>query len=208
MARNKRGRRQPHSVERRLGNRPLNRQILIVCGGTVTEKQYFDGLRGKLGLKAVTITVVGKPLDSLSVVEFAIKKRNQENPDEVWCVLDVESPHTNPTFGPAILKAQAESIKLAVSNPAFEFWYLLHYKNSNRPYYNAYELEQDLTRQLPNYSKNAKVFSALFPHTQAAVERANQVWENHPDKHSSFPNPSTSVFKLVQYLLELAENTP
>ena len=104
-------------------------------------------------------------------------------------------------------KAHGNKIELAVSNPAFEYWYLLHFKETDRPFRDAADLIESLQDVdcLPNYQKNANVFDLVYKFTGIALKRAAKMLKNHPDKSTEFPNPSTLVFKLVMSLQAMAE---
>ena len=66
----------------------------------------------------------------------------------------------------------ASPFELAVSNPAFEFWFLLHFEETTRPFHNADELRKALEQHLPGYKKNQDLSAQLAPHTKAASTRS------------------------------------
>lgn len=47
--------------------------------------------------------------------------------DEVWCVLDVEAPRPHPGLTEALGLAGRHDVHIAISNPCFELWVLLHF---------------------------------------------------------------------------------
>ncbi len=211
------------SFARRPGQRPSRQCLLIVCEGLQTEPIYFKSLRQELKLTLVEVEVFGQGGAPISVVEGALKMRQERAQqtklaqkqgqqfntppfDEVWCVFDVENPNQNPSFNRAISQANSNNIKLAVSNPAFEYWYLLHFKETSKPFGNASELIQILKDKdcLPNYQKNLNMFKDLFPYTDIAIERAGRLFASYPDIGNDFPNPSTLVYKLVKKLKDMA----
>jgi hypothetical protein len=180
--------------------------MLIVCGGTETEPNYFNSLRRELRLSTVEVVVKGTSRDPLKVIDSAISLRldRKDYPfDDVWCVLDVENPVENPLFAKATDKALGGKIELAVSNPAFEYWYLLHFKETSQPFSDASHLLDALESFLPKYTKSADVFPEIFKHTDVAIQRASRLLSNHPDKGKSYPNPSTTVFLLVKSLRDI-----
>lgn len=199
-----------------LRRRPPTRQgrslILIVCEGAETEFRYFEAMRRQQGLLSVSIEVVSVGRQSERLVAYAVDRRwrHAQEPDglpyeEVWCVFDREAAHEPEGFPTAILQADRERIGLAVSNPCFEYWYLLHYRATNRPFQHADEVCEALRAPecLPGYQKNQDVFDRLAPLLQAAIERADRLYERHPDRpHDRFPNPSTLVQRLISRLLE------
>lgn len=203
------------SFERKPGQRPPRLSILIVCGGKRTEPTYFKSLCADLKLSLVKVEIVEEAVDPASLVERAVarrEKRQRESKqshgktpafDEVWCVFDTERLADNPTFDPAVDSAKSEGINLAVSNPAFEYWYLLHFRETNRPFYDANELVKVLKEYLPNYTKNQNTYRLIVAQTDRAIERAHRLLRNPPEP-GEFPNPSTHVYKLVQKLKDMA----
>lgn len=210
------------SFERRPGQRQPRQCILIVCEGAQTEPNYFESLRREFKLSLVEVQVEGYGAAPISVVDRALARREERRQeaknarrksqfntppfDEVWCVFDVENPSKNPSFQQAVSKARSKNLDLAISNPAFEYWYLLHFKETTQPFANAAELIQALRDRdcLPHYEKNLNVCSVLFAFTDTAIERADRLLAHHPDADNDFPNPSTLVYKLVQKLKEMS----
>lgn len=69
--------------------------------------------------------------------------------DEVWCVFDVdEHPHLHD----ARQQARDNGIDLAVSNPCFELWALLHFQDHTAHIERA-DARRRLKRHLPGYEK-------------------------------------------------------
>ena len=207
MARRKKSKRRPRSISsfsRRPGKRQPRKYVLIVCGGTETEPNYFCSLRHELRLGSVVVQVEGIGRDPGNVVSRAIKTARTDGFDEIWCVLDVENPHENPSFYPAMCRARKHKLELAVSNPAFEYWYLLHFKETDRPFGSASQAIEALKEFIPDYEKSSDVFAILFEHTDIAIKRAERILANHPDADQDFPNPSTLVFKLIKSLKDMS----
>lgn len=192
---------------------PSQKCILIVTEGRETEPIYFSALKEKLGLYLVTVK--GKGGTNLSVVEYAITlddERRTESKnntgyyakpeyDKVWCVFDREQIYDNAFFDQAVRLAESKNMSLAVSNPAFEYWYLVHFVDTGRPFLNANEIITELKCYIPDYEKSRDVFDYLFDKTSKAILRAERVLANSPDS-DKFPNPSTFVFKLVQSMIQ------
>ena len=72
----------------------------------------------------------------MTVVDRAVEKKRDEAKearrgrgrasDEYWCVIDVDQ---HPKLGPAVEKAIANDIGVAVSNPCVELWFILHFQD-------------------------------------------------------------------------------
>jgi hypothetical protein len=120
--------------------------------------------------------------------------------DRVWCVFDREAANQSAGFAPAVSLANQHKIELAISNPSFEYWYLLHFYETNRPFQDADEVRRELDRptRIPAYHKALNVFDLLRGRTDEALDRAERLYENHPDRATDpYPNPSTLVYRLV-----------
>ena len=197
----------------------LRKSILIVCEGKKTEPIYFEALCSDLTLPLVEVVIESTGAGYLAVVNKALKERKSREReakkqrknywgkvefDEVWCVFDSEQVKDKPLFYQAVNKAQANGLKLAVSIPCFEYWYLLHFKSTTQPFANASEVIQALKRFITNYDKNTNVFNQLSDYTDQAIVRAKRLRQKHPDQDNEYPNPSTRVDELVEMLKKMS----
>jgi RloB-like protein len=190
--------RNERSLARKKGSREPGKTILIVCEGGKTEPAYFLGLRKRWRLLPAEIKVVGRECGSapISVVDYALELRSQTPYDEVWCVFDRDR-HT--TFERAKRKALDNKLLVALSTPCFEFWYLLHFYYTTRPFKDADEVITALKKCLPNYSKNAAPLDELLPVLCEALDNASKVREYNRTANSD-GGSLTDVDKLVHVL--------
>jgi hypothetical protein len=181
------------------------KKIVIVCEGTETEPRYFRALRRTYRLSTLHIQIVKGKGAPINVVTEAIKQQNKldDSRDEVWCVFDVEVKANNPSFYAAVDKSGAAKLRLGVSNPAFEFWYLLHFKCTDRPFKNADDVIEELRKHIPHYDKSTPVFHQLQEKTSEAIENATQLRKRACESWDRFPNPSTGIDKLVSEIQQL-----
>ncbi|MEJ8305687.1 RloB family protein [Saccharibacillus sacchari] len=180
--------------------------FLIVCEGTKSEPQYFQGF----GLSNTHMVGVGG--SPLTVVDCAIneinkskRKRSRIAYDQVWCVFDRDSfPKDN--FNEAIAKAGRNDIQVAYSNEAFELWYILHFE-----YLNTGVNRQDYMTKLNKllgvkYEKNEKNIHELLlrsggSQTQA-INNAKNLLKLYDPIDPESNKPSTRVHVLVEELLK------
>ncbi|MCP2256937.1 RloB-like protein [Streptoalloteichus tenebrarius] len=183
--RNTRPRRQPAS------------RVLIVSCGERTELDYFDGLRRSLKPPTVALAVKPKKASPDQLVAYARKLREQDPGgfDEVWCVMDVD--HYD--LEGAISAAREGGVVLAISNPCFEVWLLLHFVACASPFSNEKAVRDALRRHVPGYKKNNLDFAVFQPHVMDAIERAKNITPAHGQAHT---NPSTGVWRLVEVVLD------
>lgn len=224
-----------NTVERRGETR---KRLLIVCEGQETEPNYFNSLYKNLNKIHLYIQVKGAGRVTLSLVEKAIELKNEDGEyNEVWCVFDRDFKSENnnqQNFNRAIALALKKDIRLAISNDAFELWYLLHYE-----YYTSETHRNDLFTTLSDrlgerYEKKLDLYEKhLKQRQQTAIKNAENLWKDissnttkaiyfdkqHPEKFTEITdqliheltrkhniNPSTTVYSLVQRLIYLSEN--
>lgn len=156
-----RGRRARDRKSRNLPPKPV---ILILCEGE-TERPYLDDLRKskRLGKRQILITASGTDPSQLLTRSKKIRCESSRcglDYDEAWCVFDRDE-HRH--FSAAIAEATNSDVKLAVSVPCFELWYLLHFEDQTG------HLERDTTadrlkRHIPEYDKTMKgCFKRVLP---------------------------------------------
>ena len=212
--------RSTRSFRRRKPSKVPNQAVLIVCEGAKTEPSYFEKLRDRLGLKEkwVEVEIEGDVTGSapISVVDYAIKSQKQRQKearrstavieyDEVWCVFDVEAPQPHASLKQACDKAKRKGLSLAMSNPCFEYWYLLHFEKTCKLFHGNEDVYKQLKAHLGSYQKSdASVFEVLFPRIQAAIRHAAQILnEQNCQDDIANHNSSTDVHLLVEYLYGL-----
>lgn len=203
------------SFRRPAASRSPRLMVLIVCEGTETEPRYFHAWRTRVGLTTITIRVVDGAGQANQVINTAIAQRNERRRtyqrahqhgqsadppfDAIWCVFDREARYELATFQQAVHRADQEQIQLAISNPSFEYWYLLHFRDTGAFFDNSAAVQRELRRYLPAYQKAQDVFPQVYPMTDTAMERAERQYQQHPERMTDrFPNPSTTVYQLVR----------
>lgn len=120
----------PHG---RNGRRPRRHhrktRYLVVAGGAVTERQYFEYLAG---VYDIVIDYRQKNLDPAQLADYAVDlwKKDAAASDEIetyahaWVVVDVDQ-FSHFQRADTTLKRESD-IDLVISNPCFEVWLLDH----------------------------------------------------------------------------------
>ncbi|MGI5245589.1 RloB family protein [Dactylosporangium sp. CA-139066] len=137
-----RGRQPPASLRRRVGDRRPRKTLVVLCEGIRTEPEYLEALRRDPEVRdaaAVDIRIERGASGAvpLTLVRRAIEireraRREEGEIDEVWCLYDVEWPVHHPSLAEARDLAARHGINLAVSNPCFELWLVLHFRDHRR----------------------------------------------------------------------------
>ena len=117
--------------------------------------------------------------------------------DEIWCVFDVDE---HPNRSQAIFEARQSDINVAVSNPCFELWLVLHVEGRARPVHRS-DIQRDATKLNLIRGKNvpdAAWRGGLEDGYEDAKRRAQGLDRMHDGNQSpQRSNPSTGVWRLV-----------
>lgn len=211
-----RNRRRGNLPKRRQEHRAPRQRFLVLSEGDRTEPDYFRWLRDQLGSRLLRIEPKGGDgtSDPLRLVRKAAKLQadaaqrahRQKDTflayDQVWCLVDVDD-HT--TLEQAAAEARKADIQLAVSNPCFELWALLHLEDQ-QGHIERNTLRERLRVHMPDYGKQLR-HDLLVGRADQAVERARRLDGLHASSgRAAGSNPSTGVWRLVEILLQ--EATP
>lgn len=187
--------------------RKQRKLLVIVCEGEKTERMYFE--RYKKGRPSLSIEMPNTNYtDPINLVKFALTQIekygiDRKNGDDIWCVFDCDN-NPNPNILAACNNA-GEKVKICLSNPSFELWYLLHFAYNESPLTNPVLIAQ-LERKIKGYEKNKDYFDLLEGNRETAIKNAKKINNLHEiegiDLFSTESNPSTTVYRLVEDILK------
>jgi len=188
-------------------------KFLLCCEGEGTEPGYFtslaDFLRNPLielieieiaeheSTDPKQIVVQAKSLRATANREARQMRDDNLRYDQVWCVFDRDE-HAH--FDEAINQALDNKLELAVSNPCFELWILIHYQEQTAGL-TRQDAQKKVRKYIPNYEKNIS-FAELEGRTFKAVRRAGRMEANAKERGKATDNPSTGVWRLVKMLCD------
>lgn len=166
------------------GQIPLQKTMLIVCEGKNTEVDYFE----KFHIPGITIVPVGTGLSTTTLVrnvesikEQHLKRKKLKKFDEIWVVFDKDD---NKDFEAAIQLASTLKYKVAYSNQAFEYWFILHFDDHQGGAMPRSDYAKKINEYLKPYgigydSKSKHVsddmFDVLMAFLQDAYDRASRL---------------------------------
>ncbi len=184
-------------------------RFLILCEGRRTEPAYFRDLAADLRHPLVALEIEDEGGTPKTLVERAARRKRQADRaarsrrdaflrfDEVWCVFDVDE---HPHLAAARQQAMDNGIRLAVSNPSFELWALLHFQ-AQTAYLDRQAARTRLQAYLPGYRKLIP-FERLRSLYRVAVNRALHLERRCESAGMAGGNPSTGVHLLTERLHE------
>jgi hypothetical protein len=209
--------RTPISIGRAERERRDDRFFVVAAEDTYAPRQYFDGLDFHRVKVVVLPTPPGSGLSSPEKVVERLKeafqeaKRNREcqEDDEFWVLFDADH-HVRDTHLRGTTKALAQAkqvgFEVAISNPCFELWLLLHHEEvpSGQQLSKCAEVEARLNAVLGSYDKTS-IKPGVFPieKVPAAIRRA-RVMETNPDApEGRWPESTgTRVYRLLESILK------
>jgi hypothetical protein len=161
----------------------------VITNGKCTEFQYFTALKD---LPWITARVrvrfqAGTPKDTVKRAALLLR---EEGYDEAWAVFDVDEFDV----GDAMRAAMEAGVGIAMSNPCFEVWLILHHEPCARHFESAERVGVHLKRALASWDKTKLSFADFADGLDEAVKRAQRLAE--PPEG----NPSTGVWKLIEAL--------
>lgn len=201
---------QEPNLERTIGKESFKKKIIIFAEGKNTEKTYFEQFKNGQ-VKVVTVGTgksTRKLVNEANTLLRSDLRYNNTTFDEKWVVFDKDD---NKDFDQAIQLAQKSGFKIAYSNQAIEYWFILHfndhqggalhrdrYRELINQYINPYGAMYDETKAVS--SKFFDIMQAIDPQTgksrlQLAVDRADKIYKG---KRNKTEESVTTVHRLVQ----------
>lgn len=183
--------------------------LYIISPEGKTEKEYFSALDkiikqrkdNKKTIKPLNPDNKSDPKHVQKRMDNYLQNKNKNPKYEAWLVVDVDNRDEDKLGSLYNWQKNRANYGLAVSNPSFEFWLLLHFEEgtditSSKDCINRLESKG----YLPNYSKT-KIDSRkiTIDHINNAIRRA-KIIDSPPCK--TWPQTTgTTVYKLVEKIL-------
>lgn len=189
---------------RKLNTQSPRKVFRVYTEGKKTEPNYFGAIKDELRLSEIDIKVHGMGDHTVSLVEWVIERKNEEDASletEWWVVFDKDD---HKDFNRAIDLAESKNIHAAYSNECFELWFILHFEFLQTSL-GRNNFESKLTKLLgKKYGKNSSdIYELIKDKENDAIRNAEKLEEMH-DKQGVVSqekrDPSTAVHKLVERL--------
>lgn len=193
-------RRRKKEFARRIPRLPSRDRVLVVCEGH-TETNYLKDLCHDLALTSVEV-ILSRYSDAIGIVNYAIAIYQEDRDfDRVYCVFDHDS---QPSYDQAVARIrQKKKFHEATSIPCFEYWLLLHFQESSRPFRTCNDVIKVLKKSLQDYEKNMRDLHGLVKdRTDTAMRNAAEVLREM--QRVDAVNPTTKVHLLVVDLQGIA----
>nr|MDT0660931.1 RloB family protein [Micromonospora sp. DSM 115978] len=196
-------RREAKSLKRATAHRPELRTVVVFCEGRNSEPDYVNGLKRLPEVAdntALNLEIHPEQGVPLTLVKRAVQRKADPEVDECWCIFDVEWPKNHPHLFEARQLAEAKGIRLAISNPCFELWLILHFRDLTR-FVSTADAES-MSRGLDGRTGKTIDSAAYIPRRREAVRRAERLEQRHTGNDTAFPddNPSSGMHHFLRTL--------
>ena len=192
-----------------MSSNALRLELLVFVEGLRTEEMYLVDWHRRCRDR-VRVTIDPYRAGPLQLVERAVAAQRAEAydarrgrgraHDQIWCVFDRDE---HPNFASAIELARRHDIRLAVSNPCIELWFLLHFEDRTA-FIDRHEA-QARAEAILRCSKvpSPAALAALADRYDKAKERAISLDEkHHGDGLPPGSNPSSGLWRFVDQIRE------
>ncbi|MGD9153687.1 MAG: RloB family protein [Gammaproteobacteria bacterium] len=192
----------PKKIIRKTGIRHYRKIFWIFPEGK-TEKNYLNSL---ITNKNVTLKIIHK--NSISspqnLFKYALhyleknKKTLKKYDHEIWVIIDREDNDKRPhqEIEDLYLECNKQGYNLAISNPALEYWLLLHFEDGNKITSSKQCIDR-LKKYVPDYNK-PKIPKQLQGKAYDAISRAKE--KNNPADKWPKTN-GTTIYLLIEKII-------
>ena len=183
--------------------------FVIASEGAVTEPRYFNGLRERLHTPRIHIHVLQKddptlrsPAHVLGELDRFRSTYTLRDGDQLWLVIDRDAWKPERVSSIA-QECQAKGYFLAVSNPCFEIWLLLHFEDvPNQPEPRRQELAENAGGLLTSLvgcqlRPGTDYIDHFLPNLDGAIARAEALDTRPEDRWPT--GLGTHVHRLVRH---------
>jgi hypothetical protein len=189
------------SFSRPVGKKRYKKMFVIATEGAKTEPIYFgmfnDG-QTTIHVKQLKGKNKSAPKHVLARMKKHLADEGLRASDEAWLVVDTDQWSTQGLNTLHLWSTAKHNHGLAVSNPKFEYWLLLHFEDGNGVSSSS-ECTTRLKSSLPSFGKACLDADKVRPGVQRAIDRAKKR-DNRPC--AKWPqNTGTTVYKLVERLV-------
>ncbi|GAA2724031.1 RloB family protein [Actinocorallia aurantiaca] len=188
-------------LKRTAAKRHELRTIVVFCEGVNSEPDYVNGLKRLPHVAentALNVRIHPQQGVPLTLVQKAVECKRDPEVDECWCLFDVEWPRNHPNLAQAIDLARAHGIRLAISNPCFELWLVLHHRDHGS--FADTETIERLSRSLDKRSGKSIDPAVYMPLREKAARLAERLAARHERNGTRFPhdNPSSGMYEFLK----------
>lgn len=196
--------------KRNVANKERKSIVTIGCEGkNKTETNYLKNFSSR---ECIIKFSTGNRTDPVGMAEDLVRFMGLEDispkyGDKIYLLIDIDfNQNKQELINEAREICNKHGIELIVSNPTFEYWYILHFGITNKSYQSSRQAKAALKKLINNYTESMNVFKFLSDKTNMAISNAKQIeklqLDSGQDLYSEKCNPYTGVYKVVEELIK------
>jgi len=192
------------TFRRPLGERRYRKLFVIAAEGEKTEPRYFavfNGQRSVIQVKCLKSRHESSPRHVLKRMEEYLRQEGLRASDEAWLVVDKDHWTDEQLTLLHAWAQKCDNYGLALSNPKFEYWLLLHFEDGTG-IQSIQNCIDRLKRHLPDYNKDFDARKITRQGVDDAIWRARQR-DNPPCADWPRAIGGTTVYRLVENILRV-----
>lgn len=150
-------------MARKIASRQPKDVIPTIIGAGITEQNYFKHLQTLMGWKMkIRPRFFGS--EDITAIEKRVESVIQEEGIAI-CVFDADVSAWNETFKTKLEKFKSkyqkrQDVIICDSMPSIEYWFLIHYLDTNKHYPTSASVIRELSKFITNFSKNETFLSS------------------------------------------------
>jgi len=171
---------------------------VIATEGEKTEPHYFKSLFRRKNIRMEILPTRRGQSSAEQVLKRLdnYRRKFDSSPNKMWLVIDRDCENfSKEQLSQIAQKCDAKGYNLALSNPCFELWLLLHQEKPKQPL-TAAACKKELKKLIPDFTKAKYDVAKLGKNIDLAVAHAKKLDNGDPLQDP----PSTKVYKLVEKL--------
>ncbi len=143
-------------MARQISIRSSKSPIPVIIGAGITEQWYFTHIREALNLR---VKIRPRYFGTEDIHQLDKKIAQVVNEGSVAiCVFDADTSEFNDSEKAKVIAlkkkyANKKNVILCDSLPSMEYWFLLHYEDTNKHFPNSHAAEKELQSFIPAYEK-------------------------------------------------------
>lgn len=193
----------PNRFKRKIATRPYKKVFYLFTEGYKTEPLYFQMLNKNYSYVHIKIKSHQTKSDLLHILERAKKFFKEEKPQmensEIWLVADIDDRDKKQFDLLQKWVNEKNNCYLAISNPKFEYWLLLHFEKGNNVK-SSKDCSTRLKQHMPNFEKRCLDEEKLLKNIVMAISNAKEKYRQCDENF--FAGNCSTVYFLVEKIIE------
>ena len=191
----------------RKSKKKIPRRIYIFTEGSVTEPKYFREFIQYFKISQAQVKVTDRestassPESVIKEMDYYKKSNPFKTKNDIYCMV-IDTDRWGKNLKVAVDDARQRGYLVALSNPCFEIWLLMHFQDADTILKNVNLLKPkaDINTQIHSYHINGKNYKDYFRRIDSAVETAEKL--DPKPQQRLLQQIGSRVYLLVNILME------